>query len=122
MTRRGFLTRLGGIALLGALAAFAWQSLPDAPRRESGRSGHEAHAGDPAFRADGVVVSVDRKAGMVTISHGPLQNLGMPPMTMGFSVTDRASLETLVVGARIRFHPDVLDGVFMATRIERVSQ
>lgn len=109
------------IAAGGVFAAFAWLSLPPPPRPAGEPSGH-AHAGDTAFLADGVVVSVDRKAGMVTISHGPLQNLGMPPMTMGFAVADRASLETLVVGAKVKFHADVLDGAFVATRIERVPQ
>lgn len=122
MTQRGFLIRLALVALLGVLAAFAWRSLPEAPQRERERSGHASHAADPAFLADGVVVSLDRKAGIVTISHGPLQNLGMGPMTMGFLVTDRASLENLVVGAGIRFHADLLDGAFVATNIERAAQ
>ena len=122
MTRRGFLASLVVIAFLGALAAFAWRSLPDAPRRETQPSSHEAHAGDPALRAEGVVVSTDRKAGIVTISHGPLRNLGMGPMTMGFAVTDRAALDTLVIGARVRFHADLLDGAFVATGIERLPQ
>ena len=109
------------IAAGGVFAAFAWLSLPPPPRPAGEVSGH-VHAGDAAFLADGVVVSVDRKAGIVTISHGPLQNLGMQPMTMGFAVTDRASLDTLVVGARVKFHADALDGVLVATKIERVSQ
>jgi Cu(I)/Ag(I) efflux system protein CusF len=122
MTRRSFLTRLVVVALLGAFAAFAWRSLPDAPRREAERGGHDAHAGDPAFLAEGVVLELDRGAGKVTISHGPLQNLGMPPMTMGFAVTERAVLDTLQPGVRVRFHADVVGGVFMASRIERLQQ
>ena len=122
MTRRNFMIRLAVIALFGAAAAFAWRSLPDAPRPEREPSGHAAHAADPALRTDGVVVSVDRKAGTLTISHGPLQHLGMPPMTMAFADSDRAILETLQPGARVRFHADVLDGAFMATQIERLAQ
>jgi Cu/Ag efflux protein CusF len=122
MRRARFVTTFVVIALLGAFAAFAWRSLPDAPPRESERSGHAAHAADPSFRASGIVVSLDRTAGTVTLSHGPLQNLGMGPMTMGFKVTDRATLDGLVVGARVTFHADVLDGSFVATQIERAAQ
>ena len=122
MTRKNFLSRLAVVALIGVVAAFAWRSLPDTPRPERESSSHAAHAADPALRADGVVVSVDRKAGVLTISHGPLQHLGMPPMTMAFAVTDRAILETLQPGARVRFHADVLDGGFIATQIERLAQ
>ena len=120
MHSRRFVITLLLIALLGGFAAFAWRSLPDAPPREP--SGHAAHAADPNFRASGVVVSLDRAAGLVTLSHGPLQNLGMGPMTMGFKITDRAVLDALAVGARITFHADAVDGDFVATRIERVAQ
>lgn len=120
MTRTSFLLRLAVVALLGAFAAFAWRSLPDAPRPQPERAGHDAHAADPAFRAEGVVVALDRTAGTVTISHGPLRNLGMPPMTMAFAVTNRAALDTLQPGVRIRFHADAVGDAFMATQIERL--
>ena len=46
--------------------------------------GHgQAHAPSAKTMADGMVKKVDRQAGRVTISHGPLPN-GMPAMTMVF--------------------------------------
>ena len=103
-------------ALVAAAAAFAWFSLPSAPPPAA--EGHAGHAGDPAVLADGVVVSVDSAASMVTIRHGPLVNLGMPPMTMGFQVADPAMFDRLKTGDRVKFHADTIGGAFTATRIE----
>jgi Cu/Ag efflux protein CusF len=109
------------IAVAGVFVAFAWLSLPTPPRPQIEQSGH-AHAGDPAALADGVVLSVDRTARNVTISHGPLQHLGMPPMTMGFQVGDPALLENLKAGDKVKFHADVVGGALTVTRIERAAQ
>lgn len=45
-----------------------------------------ADTGSPSKSAtsDGTVKKIDRAAGKITISHGPLENLGMPAMTMVF--------------------------------------
>lgn len=109
------------IAGLGAFAVFAWLSLPPPPRPPGERLGH-AHGGDPAALADGVVVSVDRAASAITISHGPLHHLGMPPMTMGFRLDQPALLGMLNVGDKVKFHADIRDGAFVATKIERMPQ
>jgi len=120
MLRAGFTPKLVMIAVGGAFAAFVWLSLPPAPRPPGEQPGH-AHGGDPAALADGIVVSVDRAAGEVTISHGPLQHLGMPPMTMAFRAGDRTLLDQVRQGDRVKFHADVLGGAFTVTRIDRVA-
>ncbi|MEO8158432.1 MAG: copper-binding protein, partial [Betaproteobacteria bacterium] len=43
--------------------------------------------------APGEVKKVDKDTGKVTIKHGPLENLGMPAMTMVFRVKDPAMLD-----------------------------
>ncbi len=121
MFRASLATKLALIAVGGAFAAFAWLSLPPAPRPPGEQPGH-AHGADPAALADGVVVSVDRAAGEVTISHGPLQHLGMPPMTMAFRAGDRTLLDQVRQGDKVKFHADVLGGAFTVTRMERVAQ
>jgi Cu(I)/Ag(I) efflux system periplasmic protein CusF len=102
--------------LVVALAAFAWFSLPPAPHR-----GHDAHGGGQMARGEGRVLSIDRRASEVTISHGPLAELGMPPMTMGFEVARPEQLEAIKPGDRVRFDVQVVDEVFTVTRIERVE-
>ena len=108
------------VVVLALFAAFAWSLLPTPPRAdaEQGSGGHARHAGDPTALADGTVLSVDRAASIVTISHGPLLNLGMPPMTMGFGVGDPALLGRIKAGDKVRFHAHAIGGAFTATSIE----
>lgn len=108
------------VAAVAAVAAFAWFLLPAPPRPEDEQpsGGHASHAGDPTALADGVVLSVDRAAKNVTISHGPLYNLSMPPMTMGFQVADPMLLENIKAGDKVRFHVDVIGGAFTVMKIE----
>ena len=105
------------VVFVAAVMVFAWFSLPSAPRPEAS-GGHASHAGDPAALADGVVLSIDRAANNVTISHGPLRNLGMPPMTMGFQVGDPALLEKIKPGDKVRFHVDAIGGALTVMNIE----
>lgn len=121
MLRKSFTTKLVMIAALGVFAAFAWLSLPAPPRPAGEPSGH-AHAGDPRALADGVVLSIDRTASRITISHGPLDNLGMGPMTMGFSIGDPALLDQVSAGDKVRFHADAVGRALTVTRIERAAQ
>jgi Cu/Ag efflux protein CusF len=106
--------------VVAASTAFAWYLLPSPPRADAGQvsGGHADHAVGPTALADGMVLSVDRAAGIVTISHGPLLNLGMPPMTMGFGVGDPALLGKIKAGDKVRFHADAIGGAFTATSIE----
>ena len=66
----------------------------------------------------GVVKKVDKDAGKVTIRHGPLENLGMPKMTMVFRVKDPAMLDRLKEGDKINFVADKVDGAFTVMSFE----
>ncbi|MGH8786342.1 MAG: copper-binding protein [Cupriavidus necator] len=44
------------------------------------------------------IKKIDAQAGKVTLKHGPIENLGMPAMTMAFPVKDRASLKDFKEG------------------------
>lgn len=101
---------------VAASAAFAWLSLPPPPGPASGE--HGGHGGDPSAFSSGTVLAVDNTANTITISHGPLQNLGMPPMTMVFQVSDPAVLVEVKPGDKVRFHADTVGGAFRVTRIE----
>ena len=70
---------------------------------------------------DGEVRKVDKEANKITIRHGAIQNLDMPPMTMVFQVKDAAVLEKLKVGDKIRFQAQKVAGQYTATRIERAQ-
>jgi Cu/Ag efflux protein CusF len=65
-----------------------------------------------------VVKKVDKAAGKVTIRHEPIENLGMPKMTMVFRVRDPAMLDRLKEGDRILFVADKVDGAFTVMQFE----
>src|ERR1035437_4018803 len=83
--------------------------------------GHGAMAGDMKMQSqapadvkmvDGTVKKVDKTAGKVTLSHGPLTNLGMNmAMTMAFRVQEASWLDQMQVGDKIRFVADSVNGV-----------
>ena len=69
----------------------------------------------------GLVTKVDKGAGKVAIRHGPIENLGMPKMTMVFRVKEPAMLDRLKEGDEIRFVADKLDGAYTVIRFEPVK-
>jgi uncharacterized cupredoxin-like copper-binding protein/Cu/Ag efflux protein CusF len=69
---------------------------------------------------EGVVRKIDRANGKVTLRHGAIENLGMPPMTMVFRATDPAMLDALEAGDQVRFEASLDGGVYTVTRIEQV--
>lgn len=93
-------------------------------------TGYAAGAHHPAFgetqaesrvlMSDGEVKKVDVAAGRVTVKHGPLENLGMPGMTMVFKVKDAAWLEQMRAGDKIHFLADRVNGAFTIVVYEPV--
>ena len=79
-------------------------------------TGTPAPAGD---FADGEVRRITADTGRISLKHGEIKHLEMPPMTMVFQVSDKAMLEGLQVGDRIRFRV-VKDGSrYLITEIQR---
>lgn len=60
-------------------------------------------AGDQAM-TEGTIRKVDTEQGKVTIKHGPIDNLDMPPMTMVFGMKDPSLLEGVEKGDKVNFH------------------
>lgn len=60
-------------------------------------------AAEPAEMSEAEVRRVDKAGGKLTLKHGELRNLDMPPMTMVFVVRDPKGVEGLKAGDRIRF-------------------
>ncbi len=68
---------------------------------------------------DAEVKKVDREAAKVTLKHAEIKNLDMPAMTMAFKVQDRAMLEGLAPGAKVRFRVEQKSGVYLVTELQR---
>jgi len=113
MKARLTLAALIGFAPLGAVV----------PAMAAG--GHDAHGAahdagmhmEAARQAEGTVRKIDTAAGKVTLKHGPLAQLGMPPMTMTFAA-DAALLDKLKVGDKVRFVAEEVNGVLTVTELE----
>lgn len=109
--------------IASVLVAFA-AILPASGMAASDHDGHgampsHASASTDAKLVSGQVKKVDKAAGKVTLSHGPLVNLGMDmPMTMVFRVKEAAWLDQLKEGDKIRFLADKVNGTFTVVHLE----
>ena len=109
---KSFLVPILGAALFAApVSSFAQPAQP-APASQ---------AADVAY-ADGEVRKVDKSAGKITLKHGEIKSLDMPPMTMVFGVADRALLDKVKQGDKVRFRAASQEGKFMITEIQGAGQ
>lgn len=111
---------LQGILVAGALGAAAAWVVPAQAQTGS----HSHHAMVPAAKvadsemSEGEVRKVDKENRKITLKHGPLKNLDMPPMTMVFQVSDPAMLDKLQPGDKIRAKISRDGGRFTVTEIQ----
>lgn len=70
---------------------------------------------------DGEVRKVDKDAKKITIKHGEIKNLAMPPMTMVFQVKDPALLDQVKQGDKVRFEAAESGGALVIVRLEAVK-
>jgi Cu/Ag efflux protein CusF len=67
---------------------------------------------------NGLIKKIDKAAGEIVIQHGQLDSIGMPPMTMAFGVADKAWLDTLKPGDKIRFAAEMKGSQAVVSRYE----
>ena len=68
--------------------------------------------------AQAEVRKVDREPPRLTLRHGEIKSLDMPPMTMVFRVQPPELIERVKTGDRIRFRAEKIDGRYTVTWIE----
>lgn len=71
-----------------------------------------------ADMTDGEIRRIDQGKRKLTLKHGEIKNLGMPPMAMEFEVADTASMAKLKAGDKVRFQARFEAGKYIVTRIE----
>lgn len=104
-TTRAFFLALSLAALAAPLASAANQQAV-------------ASAVKSAEGSEGEVKKIDKSAGKLTIKHGELKNLDMPPMTMVFRVKDTSMLDKVKAGDRIRFVAEQVDGKLVVVQLD----
>jgi Cu/Ag efflux protein CusF len=102
---------------LSAAAALATPAFAGADHNHHAQVA-QAGAAVASPMSEGTIRKLDKTAGKLTIAHGPLENLNMPPMTMVFKVAGNANIDKVKVGDKIRFVATRVDGAFAVTEIE----
>lgn len=102
--------------ILAAIPVHAQQTVAD-------HAAHHPAAGTATTAAKGAmsdaeVRRVDLDAKKITLRHGPIPNLDMPPMTMVFQVKDPALLQGLKAGDKVRFSAEKIGSAYTVTGIE----
>ena len=108
----------GSIALVVALVAMSHAGA----QSTDPLSHHVAQSSTTAVAkselVDGEVRKVDKEAGKITLKHAELKSLDMPPMTMVFQVQDKALLDKVKTGDKVRFAAAKIGGQLTVTAIE----
>jgi len=63
----------------------------------------------PGSRSQGEIRRIDEKNRKITLKHGPIKHLDMPPMTMVFHVAEGVDLKRLKVGDMVSFMAEAAD-------------
>ena len=84
---------------------------------------HSSHAAPAAKAAsqpmsEGTIRRLDRAAGSVTITHGPIENLGMGAMTMTFTLKKGVVPASVKEGDKVRFRAEEKAGQYVVVRVE----
>jgi Cu/Ag efflux protein CusF len=71
--------------------------------------------------SEGVVKTIHKQDGQITIAHGPLANLGMGKMTMTFRLKTPALIEGVKEGSDIRFVAENVKGELTVVALQMVK-
>ena len=67
--------------------------------------------------SEGEIRKIDQAAGKITLAHGEIKSIDMPPMTMVFTVKNPALFGDLKKGDKVRFGVVREDGKLVLTEI-----
>ena len=108
------------LLVLGTGSALA--QAPAAAAADSHSSHHPAIAASPPPQAElseGEITRWDPRTLRLTLKHGEIKNLEMPPMTMVFRVADASVVGDLKPGDKVRFRAEQISGAYHVQRIEK---
>ncbi|WJF90506.1 copper-binding protein [Paraburkholderia bonniea] len=106
----------GDMNNMGGMHDMEGMSMPMSSASAAKKPSHAAHM--PL--ADAEIKKVDVANGMLTLKHGALENVGMPPMTMAFKVKSAAMLKQVHEGDKVKVRVDNVNGTLTIVKLERV--
>ena len=68
---------------------------------------------------NGEVTKLDKAGARITLKHGEIKSLDMPPMTMAYRVRSPQLLDGVAVGDRVRFAAERIDGNYTITALSK---
>ena len=71
--------------------------------------------------SQGEVRKVDAAAQKITLRHGPIASIGMPPMTMVFEVEKPELLEGVSAGEKVKFQVQQRGNRYIVTELQVVE-
>ncbi|MGF6759057.1 copper-binding protein [Paraburkholderia sp. GAS42] len=74
---------------------------------------------DRTGKADAEVRKVDPETGVVTLKHGALDNVGVPPMTMAFKAKDAAMIKQIHEGDKVKVRVENVNGTLTIVKLEK---
>lgn len=118
MTNHRYRTLLPTLILSG-IASFT----PTSQAQDTDHASHHETAAAPSTTAaspwvEGEIRRLDTPNRKITLRHGDIPNLDMPPMTMVFKLGPEVDVGTLAAGASVRFSAELINGEYTLTRIE----
>jgi Cu(I)/Ag(I) efflux system protein CusF len=117
MNRQRLFLRAAGFALTLASGA----AMPSWAAGDHGAHGALVAQAATTDMTDGEVRKVDKEGGKLTLKHGDIKSLDMPAMTMVFVVKDKAMLDKLKAGDRVKFKAVNEAGKFTVTEMQMVQ-
>ena len=120
MNHQHFFFRTTGLALVLSAAAMspAWAASHQGAHGAHGDHGKATAQAATGDMTDGEVRKVDLEGGKLTLKHADIKSLDMPGMTMVFVVKDKAMLDKLKTGDKVKFKAVNDGGKFTVTEIQ----
>ena len=105
------------LLILGAGPALA--QAPATAASDSHSSHHPAASAQQTPLSEGEITRWDPRTLRLTLKHGEIKNLDMPPMTMVFRVSDASVVGDLKPGDKVRFQAEQVNGAYHVKQIEK---
>lgn len=127
---KALVSPLWALVLAGAMGPALAQAQAPANAHDSHHASEPAAAVTPPPQAagneasamtelsQGEIIRWDPRTLKVTLRHGEIKNLGMPPMTMVFRVNDASMLAPFRPGDTVRFRVERQAAGYVITRME----
>ncbi|MBN3786139.1 copper-binding protein [Burkholderia sp. Ac-20353] len=109
------------VASVFAMPAFAGNDMAGMDMSSMSSMSSTMKASTAHALTDAEVRKIDPATGMITLKHGALDNVGMPPMTMAFKAKDAAMIAQVKEGDKVRVRVENVNGTMTIVKLEKRS-